>query len=442
MKRLFYQLTLLLSLLSTLSLTTACGGDDDGPTIIIYEIQNITINDAHAVFAGTWRATEGTTVYTFICEPNGAVVMKKANGQVLHSGNIVKEGNRMFFSMGTLKAEVLTLSSASFSLYYTESGKTHTLEATKLSNATAEPSPTIPTGNNVNANNTTLDSRYGRLEFPHLKGGTNNIVLIHTERSLGTDNVNYSVEWDTDLKPEGWNWANDGGSLRSQRWSAYTMHNGNSSTLTNRKPHEEGGDFTEYPNDPLLSTQYQFTADPYWRSGYDHGHIFPSADRAWGYKPAANIQTFYMTNMQPQENGFNAKVWANMEKMVREWGNKGKKVGGLFRDTLYIVKGGTIDHASNIIRTIGSGQNRIPVPKYFWVALLCKNSDPTNGGYTALGFWIEHKASDDNSLGKYVVNIDELEQLTGIDFFCNLPDAIENIVEALPKENVRRAWGL
>lgn len=71
------------------------------------------------------------------------------------------------------------------------------------------------------------------------------------------------------------------------------------------------------------------------------------------------------------------------------------------------------------------------------MALLMKNST----GYKAMGFWIEHKVSSDSNLAKYVVNIDTLEQLTGIDFFCNLPDAIENHVESLPLENVLRAWG-
>lgn len=66
-----------------------------------------------------------------------------------------------------------------------------------------------------------------------------------------------------------------------------------------------------------------------------------------------------------------------------------------------------------------------------------KNSN----GYRAMGFWIKHEANKDTNLAKYVVNIDELEKFTGIDFFCNLPDDIENHVEGLPLENVLRAWG-
>ena len=260
-----------------------------------------------------------------------------------------------------------------------------------------------PVPGNSNANIATKTTAYlSRLDFPKVKGG-NSIIIVH-RASFG---INYSVEWDTDK--------------HAQRWSCYRMHAGNSSGMTNRKPYEYNGAFSEYPNDPDLPAQYRFTVDPYSGSGYDHGHIMPSADRAYGYNQTANRQTFYMTNMQPQLNGFNAKVWANMEQQVRNW-NKAS-----FRDTLYVVKGGTIDAANNIIKYLGAAQNKIPVPKYFFMAILCKNAR----GYKAIGFWIEHKANSDTSLKKYVVNIDELEKKTGIDFFCNLPDNIENAVESV-----------
>ena len=303
---------------------------------------------------------------------------------------------------------------------------------------------------NVNRNNTAKSVVYGRLEFPRLKDGSNNIVIVHNA-SFG---VNYCVEWDSNLRPD--DLPPKEGSLRSQRWSCYQMHAGNSSSRTDRKPRDTSGQpFSEYPNDPNLPSQYHFTADPYWNTGYDHGHIFPSADRAYSYNAAANTQTFYITNMQPQVNGFNAYIWAEMEKQIRTWNSSN------FRDTLYIVKGGTIDKLSNVIdgkqetitengkkktvavlKTIGSGKNRIPVPKYFFMAVLCKNKDTANGGYKALGFWIQHQSNASSDLKPYVVNIRELERLTGIDFFCNLPDNIENAVETLSRDNIIRAWNL
>ena len=100
----------------------------------------------------------------------------------------------------------------------------------------------------------------------------------------------------------------------------------------------------------------------------------------------------------------------------------------------------TIDSDNNIIDQTKSG---FIVPRYFFMAVLAKNSDPTNGGYKAMGFWIEHLDVDQKSKGvaSFVVNIDDLEQKTGIDFFCNLPDDVENQVESLSVDKVKRAWG-
>jgi endonuclease G len=258
---------------------------------------------------------------------------------------------------------------------------------------------------NINANTTDKGPEMTRLEFPHLKSG-NNIVIVHSTADYG---INYSVEWDCDKK--------------SQRWSCYEMYNSNSVTHTSRYY----SDTNQYPQDDAIPAQYRFTSDPFWGTGYDHGHICPSADRLCSAE--ANYQTFFLSNMQPQVNGFNAKVWANMESQVRVW-NKGS-----FRDTLYVCKGGTIDKADQIITKTSKG---LIVPKYFFMAILCKNKT----GYKALAFWIEHKANADTDLAKYVISIDELEEKTGIDFFCNLPDDIENKVEKVSKENIVKVWGL
>ena len=270
---------------------------------------------------------------------------------------------------------------------------------------------------NKNKNLTDTYPEVSRLEFPRLKGGSS-LVLIHkTNDRYG---VNFSTEWDTQKK--------------SQRWSCYQMHAGNTGGNVGR--YQDG-----YPYDELLDHTNYFNNngelfDPFWGSGYDHGHICPSADRQ--YSKEANRQTFFLTNMQPQRNVFNAGVWAAMEQQVRDWNR------GSFRDTLYVCKGGTIDRDDQIRGYI---QSQMIIPKYFYTALLCKNAS----GYKALGFWIEHKDKDadypkDNQgnyqLSLYVVNIRELETLTGIDFFCNLDDDTEEHVETLPVGNIKSAWGV
>lgn len=267
--------------------------------------------------------------------------------------------------------------------------------------------------NNTNANDTSLDPAIGRLEFPKVKGG-NSIILIHrTNDDYDSEGINYAVEWDCDKK--------------SQRWTCYQMtknYKGNAGYY---------GSFEEDPDIPS-SARFSDTYSYYRGSGFTRGHICPSADRQ--YSKEANKQTFYYTNMQPQYYNFNggdnySGEWVKMENQVRTWTNLSAN------EILYVCKGGTIDKEEQILSRI---KGELIVPKYFFMALLCKNAQ----GYKALAFWVEHTdvIKQKINLADYVISIDELEQKTGIDFFCNLPDDIENSVESLPRENIIRAWGL
>lgn len=270
---------------------------------------------------------------------------------------------------------------------------------------------------NANKNVVTDEAAVSRLEFPRLKGGRSIVIVYRTSDSKKYDNdrVNYAVEWDCDKK--------------SQRWSCYQMHQGYTGSYSRV--------VDGYMNDPSLEDGDYWNTDYIYGSGYEHGHICPNADRKYSYM--ANYQTFYMTNMQPQYhkfNGFNDSggdkgegLWKRMEDKIRDWTPSASS------DTLYVCKGGTIDNESQIIERI---KGKLIVPRYFFMACLMKNSM----GYRALGFWAEQQSNewhDDEPLSDYVVTIDELEKLTGIDFFCNLPDNIEKEVES---KVALKAWGL
>ena len=260
------------------------------------------------------------------------------------------------------------------------------------------------TAKNKNANPVTYPE-YARLEVPRVKGGTN-LVLIHHTTDIG---VNFMVEWDC-LK-------------KSQRWTCYTLNSTNSKKNVSRYE----SDSNQYPQDPDIPSVSRFAEDPYWRSGYDHGHICPSYDRLSSSE--ANYQTFYLSNMQPQFNKFNAGLWLKMENIVSRTWNLNS-----FRDTLYVCKGGTIDDPELILSTTEKG---LIVPKYFYMAVLCKNTQ----GYKAIAFWVQHLREDrsNDKLIDYVISIDELENRTGIDFFCNLPDDIEEKAERVVYP---QSWGL
>lgn len=274
---------------------------------------------------------------------------------------------------------------------------------------------------NANRNDTSVEPALQRLEFPKVKGGNSRVIIHTTNDEYG---INYSVEWDCDK--------------RSQRWSCYQMYAANRVQRTKRYYPDQSKGELQYPFDPKLPADSYFSYDPFWGSGYDHGHICPSADRL--YSVAANVQTFYLTNMQPQYKDFNAGLWGNMENKLRSWISTGSKS----EDTLYVCKGGTIDEVSSeggvkdpILKKLSSG---LIVPRYFFMALLRKSKT----GYKALAFWAENLNEDHSNdpLGNYVINIRELERRTGIDFFCNLPDAVEEDVENTTVENIKWLWNL
>lgn len=263
---------------------------------------------------------------------------------------------------------------------------------------------------NPNLTPTELQTALSRLEFPQSKENGDSRIIIH--KALLNDvsfetGINYSVEWDQVKK--------------AQRWSCYQLYESVLEANTTRSG-------STYPNDFFLPDNLQFTTDPYKGNGYDHGHICPSADRLSSEE--SNAQTFFLTNMQPQTHSFNAGIWARMEDQVRTWAES--------FDTLFICKGGTIDSDNLILSYITNGDETIPVPKYFFMALLGKSGN----SYSALGFWVEHASGigSKTPLTDFVVNISQLEQLTDINFFHNLPDDIEQSVESQTVEEIKERW--
>lgn len=273
-----------------------------------------------------------------------------------------------------------------------------------------------PASSNVNANKPAsgTPSEVTRLEFPKLAEGSQNLVIVHKASGYG---VNYSVEWDC--------------SKKAQRWTCYQMYAGNTGSNWNRNNWAStswGGD--PFQEDTQIPQQYRTTLSDYRGSGYDRGHICPSADRLFSQQ--VNEQTFYLSNMHPQLHNFNDGIWSDMEGQIRTWNTNS------FRDTLYVVKGGTI--ASGQVLT--PAKSGLLVPKYFFMAVLCVR----NGSYKAIAFWAEHTNSvtKGGKLTDYLISVDELEQKTGIDFFCNLPDDTETRVEKVSPQSaaVKTAWML
>lgn len=148
----------------------------------------------------------------------------------------------------------------------------------------------------------------------------------------------------------------------------------------------------------------------YYNSGYDRGHMCPAADNKWSKK--AMEESFLFTNMCPQNGNLNRGDWNEMEMACRKWA---KKYGDL-----YIVCGPILYKGKH--KTIG--KNKVVVPEAFFKVVL-RTGDDTQ----AIGF-IYKNTSGNRPKDSYVNTVDEVERITGIDFFPSLPDDVEKKVEA------------
>lgn len=250
------------------------------------------------------------------------------------------------------------------------------------SNPDPEPEPGKPSG------------YAGRIEIPKLKGGNMNIFHTWTTKVNGKETVTYSYEYDCTKK--------------HVRWVAFTFDNVTSKDGAKRKD--------IYEVDTTIPEEYRTDRKDYY-SPYNRGHMVASSDRL--YSQEANDQTFYYSNISPQLiSGFNqgGSTWDAIENKVQEWGKVSSS-----QDTTYIVKGTSIDYA--ILET---GKYGVKIPKYYFSTLLSYK----NGKYKAIGFYIEHTFDKSKDMKKCAKSIDELESITGLDFYHNLPDAIESKVEA------------
>ncbi len=250
-------------------------------------------------------------------------------------------------------------------------------------------------------------------------------------------------------------------SYEQAEWVAYTLTPEKLVKNTKRT-----GDFRE---DPEISTGSALPED-YRFSGYDRGHLAPAADFAYSLETMTD--SFFMSNMSPQTPAFNRGGWAKLEAFVRTLAAKA--------ETLYIVTGPVLEKNAGEYGSIG--ENCVSVPEFFYKALLLvvpaedavsgeNDADSTAEVYEetevageteaacnagecgADGEHEESAVADEDSAGEcrkllyamgfilpnekiewepeaFLCSIDEIENRTGIDFFCRLDDETESLLEA------------
>lgn len=149
--------------------------------------------------------------------------------------------------------------------------------------------------------------------------------------------------------------------------------------------------------------------EDYRGSGYDRGHLCPAGDMK--LNQTSMSESFYLSNMSPQEKDFNAGIWNTLEDRVRKW--------ALTSGRIYVVTGGVLTSIKGKI-----GLNGVSIPKYFYKVIY----DPREPGKMIV-FIIPNENSE-KALQNYVVTVDSMESLTGIDFFPELPDSNEYLLES------------
>lgn len=185
----------------------------------------------------------------------------------------------------------------------------------------------------------------------------------------------------------------------------------------------------------LVKRSNTFTADPHYlkmnidlatdsdyrRSGYDRGHLLPSADR--NDSEIENINTFLYSNIAPQLPALNRGTINSLEQKIREWAIK--------YDSLHIVTGSILtDNKNRPIQKIGKG---VSVPQYFYKVIAVKSGN----SYKTIGFIMPNIESVDPDYKKYMTTVENIEKATNKDFFHLLPDSIETRVE---KEKDTKFW--
>lgn len=203
---------------------------------------------------------------------------------------------------------------------------------------------------------------------------------------------------------------------RQAAWVAYR--------LTRREAEYKGTERTNrFVPDPKVKERGWPTAvaSDYTRSGYDRGHLLPSADRDDDSRE--NAATFYLSNISPQRPALNRRIWKNLEEQVRCW--------AVSFDTVYVVTGGVLTPGVDRIK------GGVGVPGHFFKVLLVR----CGGQYRCAGFLIPNRTEIPGGYSDYLVPVAEIENLTGYDFFPSLPDSIENRIEARTDRSFWRIAG-
>ena len=168
--------------------------------------------------------------------------------------------------------------------------------------------------------------------------------------------------------------------------------------------------YDKFKPDPMVPQNVSAHTNDYKHSGYDRGHMAPAADMKWDEQ--AMRESFYLSNICPQNPNLNGGVWKDLEEQVRELASQKGKI--------LVICGPIVNDTSKTI-----GENNVVVPQAFFKVLLQEENNELH----TIGFVYEN-ISGRKPMSTYAMTVDEVEEMTNIDFFPSLPNKIEKKVEA------------
>lgn len=183
--------------------------------------------------------------------------------------------------------------------------------------------------------------------------------------------------------------------------------------LTRQEAASQGRRSDEFAPDPALDMRHQVTTNDYKGSGYDRGHMCPAGDMKWS--PTAQRECFYMSNMCPQLHALNAGGWEKVESACRRWA---KQEGSVF------IACGPVFSNGRKVRTIGR-EHTVRVPDGFFKVVLSLRK----GQEKAIGFYYANNDRE-QTMESAAMSVDDVERMTGYDFFYQIDKAVEKRVEA------------
>ncbi|MBR6775772.1 MAG: DNA/RNA non-specific endonuclease [Bacteroidales bacterium] len=168
--------------------------------------------------------------------------------------------------------------------------------------------------------------------------------------------------------------------------------------------------YDKFKPDPMVPQNVSAHTNDYKHSGYDRGHMAPAADMKWDEQ--AMRESFYLSNICPQNPNLNGGVWKDLEEQVRDLASQ--------KGSIFVICGPIVTDTSTTL-----GENKVVVPQAFFKVLLQEE----DGNIHTIGFVYEN-VSGRKPMSTYAMTVDEVEAITNIDFFPSLPNRIENKTES------------